>query len=308
MVERCSNNMKVIVTGANGFIGSALIGKLLAAGAEILAVDLSFASNRLPQSDRLVCKEMSVEQISMLESLVKPGDYDVFYHLAWKGVNGPLKADVFAQIGNIQAAVKCAETAHNIGCKRFLCAGTIAEQAVNSLPTLKKTSGGMLYGTAKDSAHKLLETYCKNIGLDFVWMQFSNIYGPQNKTGNLVSYTITELMNGRVASFGPAEQPYDFIYVDDLIEAVFRLATATLRDSFYYIGSGETRALKGYLITIGKLMGKSELIKIGERPDDGIRYTTDMFDNSALVRDIGQYVTTSFEDGICKTSAGFYHE
>lgn len=297
--------MKVIVTGANGFIGSALIGKLLATSAEILAVDLSFASNRLPQSDRLVCKEMPVEQISMLESLVKPGEYDVFYHLAWKGVNGPLKADVFVQIENILSAAKCAETAHKLGCKRFLCAGTIAEQAVNSLPALKKTNGGMLYGTAKDSAHKLLETYCKNMGLDFIWMQFSNIYGPQNKTGNLVSYTITELINGRVASFGPAEQPYDFIYVNDLIEAVFRLADAPVQDSFYYIGSGETRKLKDYLLRIGTLLEKPALIKIGERPDDGIRYSVEMFDTAALVRDIGAYVTMSFDEGIKKTAAAF---
>ena len=49
-------------------------------------------------------------------------------------------------------------------------------------------------------------------------MQFSNIYGVGNKTGNLVSYTLGELMAGKEATFGPALQPYDFIYVDDLIE------------------------------------------------------------------------------------------
>ena len=43
-------------------------------------------------------------------------------------------------------------------------------------------------------------------------MQFSNIYGPDNKTGNLVSYTIDELRNGNEALFGPALQPYDFIF------------------------------------------------------------------------------------------------
>ena len=46
-------------------------------------------------------------------------------------------------------------------------------------------------------------------------MQFSNIYGVGNKTGNLVSYTLGELMAGKEAAFGPALQPYDFIYVDD---------------------------------------------------------------------------------------------
>ena len=42
-------------------------------------------------------------------------------------------------------------------------------------------------------------------------MQFSNIYGAQNKTGNLISYTLGEILSGREALFGSASQPYDFI-------------------------------------------------------------------------------------------------
>jgi nucleoside-diphosphate-sugar epimerase len=292
--------MKIIVTGANGFIGSALIARFVASGAEILAIDLSFTNGRLPQSEKIIRKELSAEQINELQSIVKKGEYEIFYHLAWKGVNGAAKNDVFLQIENIETAVKCAETAKKLGCKRFLCAGTIAEQAVGSLPQLKITSPSMIYGVAKYCTNKLLETYCKSIDLPFIWMQFSNIYGPQNKTGNLISYTITELMNNRAALFGPAEQPYDFIYIDDLIEAVFRLASVSSKEVFYYIGSGKTKTLKEYLKTIGILLNKPELIKISERPDDGIRYNIEMFNNRNLLRDIGSYVKTSFEEGIQK--------
>jgi nucleoside-diphosphate-sugar epimerase len=59
-------------------------------------------------------------------------------------------------------------------------------------------------------------------------MQFSNIYGIGNNTGNLVSYTLGELILNKEANFGPALQPYDFIYVDDLIEAVYRLGKTLL--------------------------------------------------------------------------------
>lgn len=156
----------------------------------------------------------------------------------------------------------------------------------------------MLYGVAKHATHLMLETYCKNIDLDFVWMQFSNIYGPENKTGNLVSYTIGELMKGNEATFGPALQPYDFIYIEDLIEAVMRLGENTTNKNCYYIGSGEPRILKEYLFEIGRLYGKEEFIKVGLRSDDGIKYTFEMFDTSDLVRDIGEYISKSFTDGI----------
>ena len=192
----------------------------------------------------------------------------------------------------------CAKLAKRIGVKKFLCAGTIAEQSVHSLPFLTKTSGGMMYASAKEATRLILETYCKSVNLDFVWMQFSNIYGPNNKTGNLVSYTLGELFANKEAFFGPANQPYDFVYIDDLIDAVYRLGINKTHSNFYYIGSGEPRVLKDYLTHIGRVLNKEDKLIFGKRPDDGIRYSFEMFDNKILVKDIGEYVSKTFEDGI----------
>ena len=60
-----------------------------------------------------------------------------------------------------------------------------------------------------------------------------------------------------------------------------------------------------YLQEIGVLYGRADLIQIGVRSDDGIEYRLDMFDNSALVADIGSYVSVTFTEGIQKTIAGF---
>ena len=158
-----------------------------------------------------------------------------------------------------------------------------------------------MYGVAKHCAHLMLEDYCKNIGLQFVWMQFSNIYGVGNKTGNLVSYTLGELLKGNEATFGPAAQPYDFIYVDDLLEAVYRLGDSETKHVCYYIGSGSPRILKEYLLEIGELAGMQDKVGIGIRPDDGIKYDFSMFDTTPLKDAIGDYVSTPFEEGIKKT-------
>ena len=290
---------KVIVTGANGFIGSSLIKKMIANNIEVVAVDISFAGNRLPDSNLITKVESGVK--AALAEKIPAGEYDAFYHLAWKGVNGAEKADPSVQIANIQMAVDCANICKQLNVKKLLCAGTVAENATFSLPELAKTSGGMMYGVAKHACRLILEDYCKNIGQQFVWMQFSNIYGVGNKTGNLVSYTLGELLAGKEATFGPALQPYDFIYVDDLIEAVYRLGANDTKKSFYYIGSGSPRILKDYLLRIGELAGCADKVGIGIRPDDGIKYTMDMFCNKDLVETIGEYVCTSFVDGIEKT-------
>lgn len=288
-----------IVTGANGFIGSSIIKKLVENKVRVIAVDLSFSTPRIPKSSLITMIEASVD--ATLGDKIPAGEFDAFYHLAWRGVNGVEKADPTIQLANIQMAVDCANVCKQIGVKKLLCAGTVAENATFSLPNLTQTSGGMMYGVAKHACQLIVEDYCKNIGLPFVWMQFSNIYGVGNRTGNLVSYTLGELMAGKEATFGPALQPYDFVYVDDLIEAVYRLGANETKKSFYYIGSGSPRILKEYLLRIGELAGKQEKISIGIRPDDGIKYSMDMFDNSDLVDAIGHYNDISFETGIMKT-------
>lgn len=292
---------KVIITGANGFIGSSLANKLMENNVEVVAIDIAFNDSRLKQCPRLTCLETSVDDVDQLLAKIPVDEYDVFYHLAWAGVNGPAKADPDIQLKNIQYAVNCAKVAKRLNCKKLFCAGTVAERGIHSIPSLDIVSGGMLYAAAKYTCHIMMETYCKNIGLPFVWLQFSNIYGVGNKTGNLVSYTLGELMAGKEAAFGPAQQPYDFIYVDDLLEAVYRLGASNTKLSFYYIGSGSPRILKEYLLRIGELAGMKDKVGIGIRPDDGIKYDFSMFDTTPLREAIGDYVSTPFEEGIKKT-------
>lgn len=289
---------RVIVTGANGFIGSSLIKKLLYKDTRVVALDVSFANSRLPKDDRITKIETDLSNIEVLKKQIPEENYDIFYHFAWRGVNGPDKASPYIQLENERLAVSCADLAKSLKVGKILYAGTVAERNVESLNSLKVTSGGMMYGTAKHCAHLMIDTYCKHIGQKFVWMQFSNIYGPQNKTGNLVSYTLGQLSKGEAATFGPAQQPYDFIYIDDLLEAVERLGEKNTLKNYYFIGSGEPRILREYLSEIGRVYGREDLIRIGERPDDGIRYSFNMFDTTDLKDDIGNYVSGSFTEHI----------
>lgn len=291
----------VIITGANGFIGSSLTNILIEKGINVIAIDISFATQRIPDCDYVKKIEIGLDNVEKLKELIPAGEYDVMYHLAWAGVNGSSKADPIIQLNNIHYGINCVMLCKALGVKKILCAGTIAEQSVHSLSHLRVTNGGMMYGVAKHSAHLMLENYCKNIELPFVWMQFSNIYGVGNKTGNLVSYTLGEILAGKEATFGPANQPYDFIYVDDLLLAIYLLGKNSNSKSSYYIGSGQPRILKEYLFEIGELCGQHDKIKIDIRPDDGIKYKMEMFSIEDIINDIGNYVKTDFNKGVVNT-------
>lgn len=274
------------------------MGKLLAEGIIVVAVDLVLNADFFKKSPQLIPVECGGTTVEELAEKIPGGEYDALYELAWKGVNGPFKGDAQVQMDNAKLALEYAALAKKIGCKKILYAGTIAEESLKSLPQLSQTGGGMLYAAAKHCAHLMVETYCKNIGQDFVWMRFSNVYGPGNKTGNLVSYTLTQLAKGEEATFGSAAQPYDFLHVEDLLEAIVRLGFQETKENCYFIGSGKPRLLREYLLTIGALTGREDLIQIARRPDDGIVYTWEMFDTAALEAEIGPYVTHPFEEGI----------
>lgn len=287
----------IIVAGACGFIGSSLVRRLINEDAHIWAVDKFIREGALPLSEKITIVRDDSEHGALKNALAN-ADYDAFYNFAWQGVNGQDKAKYNIQINNIALAVGYAELAKELGCKKYLCAGTIAERAMDSLSSLQRTTGGMMYSAAKYCCHAFLEAYCKSVGQDFVWLQLSNIYGPKNKTGNLISYTIEQLKKGEPAIFGPAKQPYDFLYADDLIEAICRIGLTETSQNFYYIGSGNPRILGDYLHLTGRIYGRLDLIHIGERPDDGIRYSFDMLDCSATKAQIGDYVSDSFENHI----------
>ena len=287
----------VIITGANGFIGSNLINKLLSENVKVTAIDLPGCFHNIPKGVTFI--ESDFSDLTELLNQIK-GDFDAFYHFAWKGVNGADKGAPYIQLNNLNVLLDATNLAKKLGCRKFLCAGTVAEHSLKSLCNLNKSNPAIMYGTFKHCANLILETVCKTIDLDFVWMQFSNVYGSTNKTGNILSYTISQINNNLPASFGPADSMYDFIYIDDLIEAIYRLGNNRTTKNFYFVGSGTPRLLKDYLFEIGKIFNKLDLIKIGERASDGVVYTEDMFDSSELIKEIGSYVKTSFNEGIKK--------
>ena len=87
---------KVIITGANGFIGKSLATKLIEKKVNVVAIDVTFENSILPESEYLTKIQMSLDNTeSLMVALSVEDGYDVFYHLAWQGVNGVTKADPF---------------------------------------------------------------------------------------------------------------------------------------------------------------------------------------------------------------------
>lgn len=271
--------MKIVVTGAKGFIGSRLTAALRDAGHEVCGLDVG----------------------DDLASLAAFAPVDVFFHLAWTGSRGSARADCTLQIENVKMSLDYYARACTLGTRRFVCAGTIGELMAESPECSGVKSQNFVYVNAKCFLRRLLairETpTCK-----VVWARLGNLYGG-DLHGNLVDFTLGKIAKGERADFGPASQPYDFVHVDDAIRALVLLGTSAEDvQGAYYVGSGRCDVLADWLREIGRIAGKPELIGIGRRPDDGTRYRAEWFSIDALKR-LGYLPQVPFVKGMAELIA-----
>lgn len=290
--------MKFVITGADGFIGTNLVDFLAKEGQDVVALTRTNKTTFLPRVKRIVT---DYQDINALASSLDDYKGACIIHLAWEGVNGAKKADEQVQLANVALACKVCEFGAKLSASRLIFAGTVAENAVKSFDTAQTLSKGMLYAAAKNAAKNFVTVLAKSMGLNFVWLTLGNIYGENNQTGNLLSFVIEKLKAGEPAELGPCDQWYDFVYIDDVLRGVALVAKAkTLTKTEYYVGSGKPKKLKTFMQQVGKKMGKPELIKIGARASDGIKYSKKMFDISALKSEIGEYALVDFASGLDK--------
>ena len=251
----------VIVTGANGFVGYWLLKELNRLDIEVIAIVKDQTSNvtHISQFKNVSIVYCDLANLNSLPNLISHRGFDSFYHLAWAAAGGPGRADYNTQLKNVEYCCDAIKVAKKLKCKSILFAGTISEKLISDSIEKRVVAANEIYAICKKFARILTATQGKLLGLRTIWMEFANIYGPYSINGNIVGYTIKELLNNNEAHFGPADQIYDLLYIEDLIQGILLLGSSIEAEGTFYIGSGKPNILKNYLLEIGRLCGKSNL-------------------------------------------------
>ncbi len=297
---------KAIVTGANGFVGTAVCKELSEQGVEVIAIIRNKEENiteieNLP-SLRIVYADLA--DFKSLNEKIPDRNIDVLYHFAWVGSAGPLRGDSDIQMKNVQYTCDTVKACAAMGCNRFVFASSIMEYEIEATMATEATPGiNTLYCSAKVAADYMARTIAGSLGVDYIRAVISNIYGPGELSSRLVNTSIRKMLNGEHCAFSAGEQIYDFIYVTDAAKTFAALGEKGKANKTYYIGSQEPKPLKAFLMELRDCVDPGIEIGLGELPFNGVSLTYKEFDVNAVKEDTGFVPEVSFTEGINKTVA-----
>lgn len=293
----------VIVAGADGFIGSALVRALLEEGFRVAALDVRF--DRMPAGhERLTCVNVRDKDVSGLKNEIPAGEYMCLFQLAWAGTSGPARADYALQLNNVKLACDYVKLCGEIGCGRVVYASSVSEAETYEYFQRDgvEPSGGHIYGAGKLAARLMGETVAKLSGVDFIPVMLTNVYGAGEKSARMICASIHKLLRKEHCSFTTGYQSCDFIYVTDAVRAMIRVAEKGRAFHRYYIGSGEPKPLREFLTELRDVVDPEAEIGLGDIPFQGADISYDQFDLKRVERDTGYKNEIPFARGVRMTA------
>lgn len=261
---------RIIVTGATSYIAIALIKRLLAEGYLIYAVIRPGSANRvkLPQSARLHILELNMDQYFAL-STMELGEIDAVYHFAWDAVRGQSRTDDALQLNNIECAKQLLEVVCQCKIPCFIGMGSQAEYGL---------TGGRLitedtplnpvesYGMAKKSIFLHGMEQAGRYELNFVWARIFSAYGYGESPNTLIMSSLAKMLRGEDIKLSPCEHLWDYLYLEDLAEALYLLYEAHCPTGAYNISYGCPRPLKYYLEKMKEIFHSHSRLEFGAIP------------------------------------------
>lgn len=291
--------MRVLITGGAGFIGSHLADQLLARGDQVVVID-NYATGRrdnLAPNDNLVIFEGSIADNGLVQHIFEAFPPDVVIHAA-AAYKDP---DDWAEDARTNALGSChvVRAAQRAQVKRFiyfqtaLCYGlNPIEQPITLQHPVQPADNS--YAISKTAG----EQYVASSGLDYISFRLANAYGPRNLSGPLPTF-YHRLTHNQPCYVMDTRR--DFIYVDDLVEAVVMAVDGQGQTGGYHISSGADYAIKELFDAAVKAINITLEQEVEVRPRNPDDAFTILLDPSKTQRDFGWHVRTPLEQGVQKT-------
>jgi len=264
--------MNLLITGASGFVGSHLLQRFLEKGISKVSILLrapenAWRLNGILEMPNLYVIHGSLNSPETYKKKLKIFRPDVVVNLAWAGVEGG-ERNSEDQWNNVFYMLELLKISHQCGAKRFIGFGSQGEYGNlnNKISEKDFERPTTVYGQSKLSAFKLGKVLADRLGIEFVWIRLFDPYGPKDGSNWFLSYIIKELLEGRSPKITYAEQFWDYIYIDDVVDAIIKIINQENIYGVFNLGSGKSIQLSEIVEKIRKIIGTDIEIQYGLVP------------------------------------------
>jgi UDP-glucose 4-epimerase len=240
--------MRVLLTGASGFVGSYVLRRLVADARHRVAVLLR-PSSRTWRIDEVLNRTRRVDgslgNLEPARTAIAAFAPETVIHLAWEGVGGASRNDP-AQVENIRHTVALVQLAHDVGARAWIGLGSQAEYGPTEGPIREDaaTRPTTLYGVAKLAAGQFAGHLCRDVGMRFAWLRLFSSYGPKDDPAWMIPSLIRTLLNGERPPLTPGTQLWDYVHVEDAARAIEQTALNAHASGVFNLGSGQSRTIR----------------------------------------------------------------
>jgi nucleoside-diphosphate-sugar epimerase len=302
--------MRIVVTGAAGFIGSHLCERLLQLGHEVIGID-AFIPYYAPALKEANVRHLHAHPRFKLHRIdlrhdelgeVLAGADHVIHLAAMPGLTASWTNFDDYMTCNVQATQRLLEACKGARLQRFLLGSTSSvygkyASGDETMPTRPFSP----YGVTKLAAEHLAYSYAQNHGLPLVTLRFFSVYGPRQRPDMGYHKFIHALLtNQTITVTGDGKQVRGNTYIHDCVAAVVASLEAPVNE-LYNIGGGETADVWDILNRLEKLSGRKAIVQRGPaRPGDQ-RQT--FADTARLQQHTGWHPQTPLDTGLAQQLA-----
>lgn len=299
--------MRYLITGAAGFLGSALSNRLAAGGDVVIGMDDLSTGDEKKLRPEVQFVRGDVNDRPKLWSLLQ--DVDCVYHLAAKVIvpESILYPREYNTV-NVGGTVTLMEAMRDVGVKRvvFISSGTVyGNQPVQPVAEDAIPNPRSPYAVSKIAAEYYVRSIGTLWGIETVCLRVFNAYGPGQQVPPVHTPVIPNFLrqaweNGTIVIHGDGNQTRDYVYVDDVVTAMMTAASAQNVDKMLInIGSGSETSVRELAHLAVEITGGHPEVVFNPRNEGGIsRLCADI----TLAKEfLGYEPSVSLEEGLTRT-------
>jgi nucleoside-diphosphate-sugar epimerase len=273
--------VRVVVTGAAGFIGSHLVERLLASGHDVVGIDGFTDYYARSAKERNLEQARADERFTFMSVDLAEDDLsgalegaDFVYHLAGRpGVRAALMQFDQYWRENVVATQRLLEAARGTKIKKLVYAGSSSVYGdAEVFPTAETALPAPLspYGVTKLAGEHLAYVYWKNFGVPAVRLRYFSVYGPRMRPDLMLAKAMRAAYDGTVFDvYGDGEQTREFTYVTDAVDGTILAGQRGAAGDLYNLGGGSSVTVNHVLDLLAEVSGRAiERRHVERQPGD----------------------------------------